>query len=69
MKQAEVFIDLILAAMTDAAVERKLCQLKTSIQPKGHARPSLVRIIIVPENMDMEWPQGLGASKNEGVTQ
>lgn len=57
--QAGAFIDILLAAMSDAAVERKLTQLKTTITPEKTGRATLVRIIIVPESMDMEWPQGL----------
>lgn len=57
--KAEVFGDLLLAAMKDAAIERKLTQLKTTITPQETGRATLIRIIIVPETMDVEWPGGL----------
>lgn len=57
--KAEAFIDILLAAMKDAAIERKMTQLKTTITPAGRTKPILVRIIIVPETMDNEFPQGL----------
>ncbi len=58
-RKAEAFIDLLIAAMTDAAVSRNLSQLKTTITPEGTTKAHIVRIIIVPESMDYDWPQGL----------
>lgn len=59
-EKGAVFLDLLIASMEDAAVERKLTQLKTEITPQKTGKTQQVRIIIVPESMDMEWPQGLG---------
>ena len=50
------FIDLLVAAMTDAAVGGKLTQLQSVITPEGHPR-SVVRIVVIPENMDRTWPK------------
>lgn len=58
--EGDTFVGLVIAAMKDAAVERKLTQLKVAITPEGTKRTVHVRIIVVPESMDMEWPQGLG---------
>lgn len=58
-RQKLAFIDFVVAAMLDAAVERKLTQLKTTIQVPGRSSPTLVRIIVVPETMDFESTQPL----------
>ena len=52
------FGDLLLAAMMDAAVERKMTQFKTELDPKGDGRMVQVRILVVPETMDIERPRG-----------
>ena len=57
--KAEVFLDMLLAAMRDAACERKLTQLKTTITPSGKTKPEIIRIVIVPETMDVEVPKGM----------
>ncbi len=59
--RAEAFGDFLFAAMQDAAVERKLTQLKTEITPEKTGKRTVIRIIVVPESMDVEWPQGLGS--------
>ncbi len=58
--RAEAFGDFILAAMNDAAIERKLTQFKVEITPEKTERVTQVRIIIVPETMDIDRPQGFG---------
>lgn len=50
------FMDLLIAAMMSAAVENKMTQLKTSISPDGE-KTKHVRIIVVPEDMDHNWPE------------
>lgn len=45
------FVNLLLAAMLDAAVEGVCCQLQTTITPPGQSA-KLIRIIIVPEEME-----------------
>lgn len=47
---SQQFIDLLLAAMLDAAIELKLTQLQTTITPPG-GQPQLVRIVVIPEQM------------------
>lgn len=51
------FVDLLLAAMMDACINGKLTQLKTTITPDDSKPPMLVRIIVVPEEMEHNWPQ------------
>lgn len=48
---ANQFLDILAAAMLDAATEGKCSQLQTTITPPGK-RATLIRIIIVPEEMD-----------------
>lgn len=55
MNPQEAFLNLLIAAMKDAAIERKLTQLKTTIDPDGKGIRH-VRLIIVPEAMDHNWP-------------
>jgi len=61
-RRTAAFIDIFAAALEDAAKERKLSQLKTTVQPEGVAKPQVVRIIIVPDTMDVEWSQPLEAT-------
>lgn len=61
-KEADIFGDMLIAAMYDAALELKLTQLKTTITPPGRTKPEIIRIIIIPEKMEYEFPQGLGAT-------
>lgn len=58
-EQINAFLDMLRAAMLDAAIERKMTQLKTTITPPGRAKAELIRIIIVPETMDREFGQPL----------
>lgn len=53
----DAFLNLLIAALTDAALEMKLCQLQTTIDPDGKG-PRLVRIIVVPEAMEYRHPDG-----------
>lgn len=59
-KRAEAFGDLLLAGMKDAAINFKMTQLKAEITPEGKTKPIQVRIIIVPEKMEHEFPKGIG---------
>ncbi len=56
MNPGEAFIEILLAAMMDAAVEGKLTQLQTTIAPDGK-NVKLVRIIVVPDELDKTWPK------------
>lgn len=57
MNPQEAFGDILLAAMMDAAVEHKLTQLQTTITPRGKGHAKIIRIIVVPEEMDFSWPK------------
>jgi len=57
--QAGAVFDMIIAGMLDAATTRHLSQFKTIIVPPWMTRPVPVRIIIVPETMDMEYSKPL----------
>lgn len=45
---------MLIAAMLDAATERKITQLKTRLDPDGKGM-KLIRIIVVPEEMDLDF--------------
>lgn len=60
-QKADAFIGLMVAAMKDAAIEKKMTQFKTTITPEGTGQPVFVRIIIVPEAMEIERPEGFRA--------
>lgn len=66
MNPTEAFLNLLFAAMTDAAIERKMTQLKTTVAPDGK-KTKFVRIIIIPEELDYNWPaaQPLGTDVNQ----
>jgi hypothetical protein len=63
----EAFGDMLFAAMMDAATQRKLTQLQTTISPNGKSA-KIIRIIVIPEEMDHYWPKdqplGTDAKKN-----
>lgn len=56
--KVNAFGDLIYAAMLSAAVERKLTQFKTELTPVETGKRAVIRIIVVPETMDVEQPGG-----------
>jgi hypothetical protein len=58
MNPQEAFLLLLVAAMKDAAIERKLTQLQTQLDPSetGKGPMKKVRIIVIPEEMDHTWP-------------
>lgn len=60
------FLDLLVAAMKDAVIEKKLTQLVTQLDPTGKGAFKRCRIIVVPEEMDHTWPSHspLGAAGN-----
>lgn len=67
MNPQEAFLEILLAAMKDAAIEGKLTQLQTTIDPDGKG-VRIVRFIVVPEKMQFTWPKdqplGTDALKN-----
>jgi hypothetical protein len=58
MNSQEAFLELLIAAMRDAAIEKKLTQLVTQLDPTmtGKGPMKRVRIIVVPEDLDHTWP-------------
>lgn len=51
-KDTATFIDLLTAAMCDAALQNQLTQLQTRIIPPGTTKERVVRIIVIPEDME-----------------
>ena len=64
----EAFLLLLIAAMKDAAIEKKLTQLQTQLDPTETGKGPLkrVRIIVVPDDLDYTWPSHapLGSTGN-----
>ena len=60
MTAVSEFEALLIAAMLDAAVEGKITQLQATIAPPGQG-PKLIRLIVVPEEMDFVRPEPTGA--------
>lgn len=64
------FVEVLLAAMKDAVVEGELTQLAIQFDPtEGKGGPlKKVRIIVVPEKMQHEWPTyaPLGSVQGKG---
>lgn len=56
MNPQEAFLELLIAAMNDATKGGKLTQLQTQFKPDGEQKLRVVRIIVVPEEMDHKWP-------------
>lgn len=59
MRAEDQFIELLLAAMCDAAVEGKCTQLQTTITPPGTSKKT-VRLVIIPEELDFVRSDGVG---------
>lgn len=68
MNPQTAFLDLLVAAMKDAVIEKKLTQLLTQLDPSGTGKGPLtkVRIIVIPDELDHTWPSHspLGAAGN-----
>ncbi len=60
-QRVNAFGDLIHAAMMDAAIERKITQFKAELDPRGNGKMAQVRIVVMPEMMDIEQPGGFRA--------
>ena len=56
MNPQDAFLHILVAAMADAVTQGKLTQIKTTIAPDGK-KVKLVRLIIVPEDMEFNWPK------------
>lgn len=57
MNEQTTFLDLLIAAMKDAAISLSLTQLKTQIDPDGKGVRH-VRVIVVPEQMEYAHEDG-----------
>lgn len=62
----EAFLDLLIAAMKDAAAGQPTQLQSTIVAPDGKGT-KLVRIIVVPEEMRWKWPkdQPLGTDERK----
>lgn len=58
MTEGELFLDLLINAMSTAATTGEITQLQTTITPERTAKAKLVRIIVVPEEMEIVRPLG-----------
>lgn len=52
MTEENHFTEFLSAALLDAACENKLSQLQIKIFPPGGTKEKVIRIIVVPEEMD-----------------
>ncbi len=50
--EPKTFLDILIAAMNDAVIEGKITQIQTTITPEGTTKAKLLRIIVVPEEME-----------------
>jgi hypothetical protein len=58
MNPQTAFLDLLIAAMKDAAIERKLTQLAIQLDPTETGKGPLkrVRVVVIPEELDFNFP-------------
>jgi hypothetical protein len=58
MNPQVAFLDLLVAAMKDAALGRKLTQLALQFDPTETGKGPLkkVRVVVIPEELDHTWP-------------
>lgn len=58
MNPQAAFLDMLVAAFKDAALERKLTQLAIQFDPTETGRGPLkkVRVVVIPEELDHTWP-------------
>lgn len=58
MQEVQAFMNMLSAAIQDAAENRSLTQILTEVQPKGMT-VQRVRLIVVPDSMDRQWSKPL----------
>jgi len=51
--ESDLFLEMLVAAMEDAVTTGHITQLQTSITPESTGKPKLVRILVVPEEMEI----------------
>jgi len=56
MNPQEAFLEVLIAAMKDAIIENKMTQIGTQLDAYGKGKLERVRIIVVPEKMQWNWP-------------
>lgn len=56
MNPQEAFLDLLIAAMKDAAGEQKMTQIKATIESPKSGILKFVRIVVMPEELEYNWP-------------
>ena len=58
MNPQESFLEMLIAAMKDAALQKKLTQLALQFDPTETGKGPLkrVRVVVIPEEMDHTWP-------------
>lgn len=59
MTKEEIFVNVLIAAMKDAVDGDHITQLKSTIEDK-RGKVQHVRIVVMPEKMTVEYPQGFG---------
>jgi hypothetical protein len=69
MNPQEAFLEMLIAAMLDAAKEKKLTQLLTQLdvnEGRGAVKLKRVRVVIIPDELDHTWPNHapLGSAGN-----
>lgn len=64
--QEEAFLNLLIAAMKDAVIEKKLTQLQAQLDADGKGKLKRCRIIVVPEELDHTWPSYAPAGTPKG---
>jgi hypothetical protein len=69
MNPQEAFLEMLIAAMLDAAKEKKLTQLLTQLdanEGRGAVKLKRVRVVIIPDELDHTWPSHapLGSAGN-----
>ncbi len=65
MNPQEAFIEILVAAMKDACLEFKLTQIQAQVDPDDSGKFRKVRIIVIPEVLEQQWPSSapLGTQK------
>lgn len=56
--EGELFLDMLLAAMEEAVTTGHITQLQTTITAPKVGKPKLLRLIVVPEEMQVVRPIG-----------
>jgi hypothetical protein len=63
MNPQQAFLEMLVAMMSDAAVEGKISQCQSTIDPDGKG-VRVVRIVVMPEKMDYTFDPPLGSQNS-----